>query len=173
MTKRLRYTDVTFKLVRSALQRQDVRQRSPKKNVCAPRAACAGIPHEPCSPPDARARLVNAAAQKRVIAPLLRAANDLNLIVLANGHGALAILLAQLLAQRRTHQHTTLARRGAEVKLARLAPAARDSTNNSETRTTSSRRVRARGPSFFLFSLFFFALHAPPPTGGAIPPTSC
>lgn len=50
----------------------------------------------------------------------------LNLIVLADGHAADVVLLAQLLRQRRGHQLSADVRRRAEVALAVLAAVGRD-----------------------------------------------
>ncbi len=48
--------------------------------------------------------------------------DDLDLVVLPDGHGADAVLLAQLLGERRAHEHAAHVRRRLEVALALLAP---------------------------------------------------
>ena len=54
--------------------------------------------------------------------PLVVPPDDLDLVVLPDGHGADAVLLAQLLGERRAHEHAAHVRRRLEVALALLAP---------------------------------------------------
>ncbi len=53
---------------------------------------------------------------------LVVSAHHLDLVVLPDGHGPDAVLLAQLLRQRRAHQHAADVRRRLEVAFALLAP---------------------------------------------------